>query len=130
VQHHSQQSQREVQGWQMASRASSTALEATFERYLQDKGKGRGGNYRRNAARELDRFAEGAAGDRGRENWSGVGPSDSERAPTWMCAFSGRTRHFAADRGPEQNTVKTYSRYLSTRCGWCVNEGYLEARWV
>jgi len=34
----------------------------------QDKGKGRGGdggNYRRNAARELERFAEWAAGDRG-----------------------------------------------------------------
>ena len=35
-------------------------LRSSFDRYLQDKGKGRGGeggNYRRNAARELDRFA-------------------------------------------------------------------------
>ena len=45
-----------------------SALDDSFERYLQDKGKGRGGdggNYRRNAARELRRFAEWAAGDRG-----------------------------------------------------------------
>ena len=44
-----------------------SALDDSFERYLQDKGKGRGGdggNYRRNAARELERFAEWAAGDR------------------------------------------------------------------
>jgi len=37
------------------------SLASSFERYLQDKGKGRGGdggNYRRNAARELERFAE------------------------------------------------------------------------
>ena len=43
-------------------------LDDSFERYLQDKGKGRGGeggNYRRNAARELERFVEWAAGDRG-----------------------------------------------------------------
>ena len=35
------------------------SLASSFERYLQDKGKGRGGdggNYRRNAARELERF--------------------------------------------------------------------------
>jgi hypothetical protein len=47
-----------------------SALDDSFERYLQDKGKGRGGdggNYRRNAARELERFVEWAAGDRGIE---------------------------------------------------------------
>ena len=36
-------------------------LRSSFERYLQDKGKGRGGeggNYRRNAARELERDAD------------------------------------------------------------------------
>ena len=48
----------------MPDRALSTLLADSFERYLQDKGKGRGGdggNYRRNAARELERFAEWAA---------------------------------------------------------------------
>ena len=41
---------------------------SSFERYLQDKGKrrsGAGGNYRRNAARELQRFNEWATGERG-----------------------------------------------------------------
>jgi hypothetical protein len=41
-------------------------LRSSFDRYLQDKGKGRGGeggNYRRNAARELERFVEWAAAD-------------------------------------------------------------------
>ena len=41
------------------------SLASSFERYLQDKGKGRGGeggNYRRNAARELERVAPWAAG--------------------------------------------------------------------
>ncbi len=49
-------------------RVRSTPFTESFERYLQDKGKGRGGdggNYRRNAAHELKRFAEWAAGDRG-----------------------------------------------------------------
>ena len=43
----------------MPDRALSMSLEETFERYLQDKGKGRGGeggNYRRNAERELKRL--------------------------------------------------------------------------
>lgn len=50
-------------------------LASSFERYLQDKGKGRGGeggNYRRIAARELDRFVEWAAGERGDEDWTGI----------------------------------------------------------
>ena len=60
------------------------SLKYSFERYLQDKGKGRGGdggNYRRNAARELERFAEWAAGDRGDDDWIGVVPDDVE---AWM----------------------------------------------
>ena len=47
---------------------SEYTLDDSFERYLQDKGKGRGGdggNYQRNAAREVERFYEWAAGDRG-----------------------------------------------------------------
>ena len=60
-----------------------SALDDSFERYLQDKGKGRGGdggNYRRNAARELERFAEWAAGDRG-DDWTGIVPDDVDREP-------------------------------------------------
>jgi len=54
----------------------------SFERYLQDKGKGRGGsggNYRRNAGRELERFAQWAAGDLGRNEWMGIVPGDIDR---------------------------------------------------
>jgi hypothetical protein len=59
-------------------------LRETFERYLQDKGKGRGGeggNYRRNVARELDRFEGWAAGNPG-SDWTGITPPDSNREPT------------------------------------------------
>ena len=48
-------------------------LESSLERYLQDKGKGRGGdggNYRRNAARELKGFTEWTSGDRGDDELS------------------------------------------------------------
>jgi len=70
----------------MPDRALSTALDDSFERHLQDKGKGRGGdggNYRRNAARELERFAEWAAGDRGDDHWTGIVPDDVDREPTF-----------------------------------------------
>jgi len=63
---------------------SEQSLSESFERYLQDKGKGRGGdggNYRRNAARELERFAVWAAGDRGADDWTGIVPGDVDRAP-------------------------------------------------
>ena len=66
------------------SSRSEYALGDSFERYLQDKGKGRsgdGGNYRRNAARELERFAEWAAGDRGRDDWAGIVPDDVDQSP-------------------------------------------------
>ena len=115
-------------------RAQSTRITETFERYLQDKGKGRGGeggNYRRNAARELERFAEWADGERGGDDWTGIVPDNVDRAPTFgdldERVFREYARHLAGDRGLKQNTVLTYYRYLSAWCGWCVNEGYLEA---
>jgi len=110
-------------------------LSASFERYLQDKGKGRGGeggNYRRNAGRELRRFAAWAAGDRGGDGWRGVAP-DGE-APTFAHlderTFREYARHLAGDRGLKPNTVQTYYRYISAWCGWCVNEGYLDAHYA
>ncbi|CQH63180.1 XerC/D-like integrase (plasmid) [Halobacterium hubeiense] len=119
----------------MADRALSTPLDDSFERYLQDKGKGRGGdggNYRRNAARELERFAEWAAGDRG--GWPGIVTDDEDRVPTFSDlderVFREYARHLAGDRGLKQNTVQTYYRYISAWCGWCVNEGYLEAHYA
>ena len=111
-------------------------LASSFERYLQDKGKGRGGdggNYRRNAARELDRFVEWAAGDRGDDS-TGIIPDSVDREPTFEDlderVFREYARHLVGDRGLKQNTVQTYYRYISAWCGWCVNEGYLEAHYA
>jgi integrase len=119
------------------TRDSSTRLRSSFERYLQDKGKGRGGeggNYRRNAARELERFAEWAAGNRGDEDWTGITPEDVGRDPTFADlderVFREYARHLSGDRGLKQNTVQTYYAYISAWCGWCVNEGYLEAHYA
>ncbi|NIC01016.1 phage integrase SAM-like domain-containing protein [Halobacterium sp. R2-5] len=121
----------------MSDRTLSTPLDDSFERYLQDKGKGRGGdggNYRRNAARELRRFVEWAAGDRGGDSWTGIVPDDVDREPTFEDlderVFREYARHLAGDRGLKQNTVQTYYRYISAWCGWCVNEGYLEAHYA
>jgi len=120
-----------------STRDGTTALTRSFERYLQDKGKGRGGdggNYRRNAARELERFVEWAAGDRGGDDWTGIVPDNVDRDPTFEDldehVFREYARHLASDRGLKQNTVQTYYAYISAWCGWCVNEGYLEAHYA
>jgi len=120
-----------------STRSGSTPLASSFERYLQDKGKGRGGdggNYRRNAARELERFVEWAAGERGDEDWTGIIPEDVDRDPTFgdlnERVFREYARHLSGDRGLKQNTVQTYYAYISAWCGWCVNEGYLEAHYA
>jgi integrase len=117
--------------------SSERPLRNSFERYLQDKGKGRGGeggNYRRNAARELERFAGWAAGDRGDEDWTGIVPDSADRAPAFEDlderVFREYARHLAGDRGLKQNTVQTYYAYISAWCGWCVNEGYLETHYA
>src|SRR6056297_1114672 len=116
------------------SSRSEYTLDDSFERYLQDKGKGRGGdggNYRRNAARELDRFVEWAAGE---HDDLGIVPAGEDRDPIFADlderVFREYARHLSGDRGLKQNTVKTYYRYVSAWCGWCVNEGYLEAHYA
>jgi integrase len=113
------------------------SLANSFERYLQDKGKGRGGeggNYRRNAARELERFADWAAGERGDDGWTGIVPKEADCDPTFADlderVFREYARHLSGDRGLKQNTVQTYYAYISAWCGWCVNEGYLEAHYA
>ena len=113
-----------------STRDGSTPLASSFERYLQDKGKGRGGdggNYRRNAGRELERFAEWAAGDRGAGDWTGIVPDDVDRDPTFEDlderVFREYARHLAGDRGLKQNTVQTYYRYISAWCDGVSTKG-------
>jgi len=71
-----------------------------------------------------------AAGDRGDDDWT---DRPRRRRPKADLRRSRRTRvpeyarHLSGDRGLKQNTVQTYYRYISAWCGWCVNEGYLEA---
>jgi integrase len=120
-----------------ATSDGSTLFVDSFERYLQDTGKGRngnGGNYRRNAARELKRFAQWAAGDRGRSEWTGILPDDVDRDPTFQDlderVFRAYARYLGGDRALKQNTIHTYYHYISAWCGWCANEGYLEGHYA
>jgi integrase len=115
-----------------ATHVGSISLADSFERYLQDKGKGRGGdggNYRRNAARELERFGQWAAGDRGLNEWTGIVPDCVDRDPTFQDlderVFRAYARYLGSDRALKQNTIHTYYHYISAWCGWCANEGYL-----
>jgi len=75
-----------------------------------------------------------AAGDRGDDHWTGIVPDDVDREPTFddldERVFREYARHLGGDRGLKQNTVQTYYRYISAWCGWCVNEGYLEAHYA
>jgi integrase len=121
----------------LGSADTGTALDATFDRYFQDIGKGRGGDgghYRRNSKRELERFTEWAAGERGPDKWTGIFPDDVDRAPTFddlsENVFREYARHLASNRGLKQNTVQTYYAYISAWCGWCVTEGYLDTHFA
>jgi len=65
---------------------------------------------------------------------TGIVPDDVDREPTFddldERVFREYARHLGGDRGLKQNTVQTYYRYISAWCGWCVNEGYLEAHYA
>jgi len=71
---------------------------------------------------------------RQRRRLTGIVPDDANRDPTFgdldERVFREYARHLAGDRGLKQNTVQTYYRYISAWCGWCVNEGYLEAHYA
>ncbi|WP_135822086.1 tyrosine-type recombinase/integrase [Halostella litorea] len=93
-----------------------TRIEAVVDDFLADKGKGRGGesgNYRRDAARELDRFVS-FLDDEGRESFEELSAGD-------LRAYA---RHLAR-QGWTAGTVRTYYAYVSSFCGWAVREGYL-----
>lgn len=83
------------------SRATQPLTNA-FEGYLQGRAKGRdgeSGNYRRNASRELGRFAEWTSGSRGSDSWSGVVPN-ADRDPAF------------ADL--DERVFREYARHLAT----------------
>jgi len=77
---------------------------------------------------------EWTAGERGDDDWTGIVPEDADRDPTFgdldERVFREYARHLAGDRELKQNTVQTYYAYISAWCGWCVNEGYLEAHYA
>jgi len=121
----------------MKSNPSETAIESTFDLFLQDKGKGRdgeGGHYRRNVERELNHFLEWAAGDRGSDSWTDILPEETEREPQFRdlseSVYREYARYLAGERGLKQNTAQTYYAYLSSWTGWCVTEGYLDAHYA
>ena len=93
-------------------------IDAVVEDFLTDKGKGQrgeSGNYRQDAGRELDRFADFLAGH--------------EDVPTTFEELgSGHLREYArhlARQGWTAGTVRTYYAYVSAFCGWAVREGHL-----
>jgi integrase len=121
----------------MKSNPSETAIESTFDLFLQDKGKGRngeGGHYRRNVERELNHFLEWATGDRGSDSWTGILPEETDREPQFRdlseSVYREYARYLAGERGLKQNTAQTYYSYLSSWTGWCVTEGYLDAHYA
>jgi len=69
-----------------------------------------------------------------RRRLDGIVSDDVDREPTFEDlderVFREYARYLAGDRGFKQNTVQTYYRYISAWCGWCVNEGYLEAHYA
>jgi hypothetical protein len=104
-------------------------IETTFEPFLTDKGKGeRGdsGNYRREAARELDRFHAWCVG----EAEGADGPAGGLDRPVRCSDLDDRlfreyARHLVR-QGYAPGTVRTYYAYVSAWCGWATTEGYLD----
>jgi hypothetical protein len=96
----------------------SISLADSFERYLQDKGKGRGGdggNYRRNAARELEQFGRWAVatavGAGGRESYQMMSTA-TQPSKILMNECSGDTPGFSAVTAHSSKTP--YTRIITT----------------
>jgi len=121
-----------------------TSIGETFDRFLRDKGKGQqgeSGNYRRNAAAELERFEKWCSGQAPEDrevdsDWAGiyvsnVGSRDRPVAVEDIAArytqqghniFRTYARHLRA-QAYRASTAQTYYNYVSSWCGWCVQEG-------
>jgi integrase len=110
-------------------------IEETFEPFLKDKSKGKdgtGGNYRRNVERELDNFKQWAEGSE--RSYSGVVPDDEDRKPLMKdltdSEFRKYARHLRSERGLKANTAQTYYQYISSWCGWCEGEEYIQSHFA
>lgn len=105
-------------------RKESTPLKTVITAFLRDKGKGEAGesgNYRSDAARELDRFV----------TW--LREDDLEREPTFADLDERTFRRYArhlVGLGNEKGTILTYYAYVSSFCGWAVDEGYLDRHYA
>jgi hypothetical protein len=100
-------------------RQQRTSIADLVDSFLRDKGKGdagKSGNYRSDAARELDRFV----------SW--LREEDLGRDPTFADLDERTFRRYArflVGRGTAKATTRTYYAYVSSFCGWAVDEGYL-----
>lgn len=102
----------------------SRPITSTYEAFFRDKGKGasgESGNYRRDAERELDRFV----------TW--LREEDFEREPTFADLDERTFRRYArhlVGLGNARGTTLTYYAYVSSFCGWAVDEGYLDRHYA
>lgn len=125
-------------------RTSSTPIASTVPKFLTDKGKGEsgdGGNYRRDAERELDRFIRWCRGD-GPDpanadppaEWAGVRPpTERDRDVTFAdldaTVFGDYARYLRAS-GLSNGTVRTYYAYVASWCGWAHGQGYVSRHYA
>jgi integrase len=106
------------------SREESTPLATAITAFLRDKGKGEAGesgNYRSDAERELDRFV----------TW--LREKDLEKKPTFADLDERTFRRYArhiVGLGNAKGTTFTYYAYVSSFCGWAVDEGHLDRHYA
>jgi integrase len=106
------------------NREESTPLATAITAFLRDKGKGEAGesgNYRSDAERELDRFV----------TW--LCEEELEREPTFADLDERTFRRYArhiVGLGNAKGTTLTYYAYVSSFCGWAVDEGHLDRHYA
>jgi integrase len=96
-----------------------TPIAPVIDAFLRDKGKGEAGEsgtYRSDAARELDRFVGWL-----REDDLGWDPTFADLDERTFRRYA----RFLVGRGTAKGTTRTYYAYISSFCGWAVDEGYL-----
>lgn len=108
----------------MSSQSKAKSIEAASEAFLRDKGKGQtgeSGNYRSDAARELDRFQTWLR----EEEFAGEPQFTDLDERTFR-----RYARYLVGRGTAKSTTRTYYAYVSSFCGWAVSEGYLDRHYA